>query len=502
MTAPVRAGPPVRPGAPSTGSELAVMFLVIVLAMGVALSLVVSQKLALALLAAAALPAALALVRYPDLAVPGVAFVLYTNAAVVGVHFHGLPFIAAAAFPLLLCLPIARDVLLRGERILITPTFWLLLAFVGVQFVGALFAVQPERSVKSLLADASESMVLYLLFSNAIRTPKVLKNVVWSLIAAGALIGAIVGHQQLTGSFESNYGGFAQVTDATFATEGGEARQPRLAGPIGEKNRFAQIMTMLIPLALFTGMAARTRLARVFAFGGLTLILIGASLGFSRGAVVGVGMMFVAMLAMGYVRWRHVGVVAAAVVVAGLAVPQYGVRILSLVDVAKVTVSDGGVANADGATRGRLTEMWASTLVFGDHPFIGVGPGMNPVHYPEYARLAGGKVTYEERQAHSLYPGLAAEHGVLGLALFTAMLYLTFRDLARVRRRWLRTNPELAAIATALIMVLIAYLATSIFLHAAYVRYFWFVMALAGATSHLSLTSHEAGRQTVLVVRP
>ncbi|MBW2269411.1 MAG: glycosyltransferase [Deltaproteobacteria bacterium] len=490
-----------RRAIPGAGWQLSLMALVL-LAMGAALALVASRNIGLALLVTLAVPAALALSRYPDLAIPVVAFVLYTNAAVVAVHFHGLPFMAAAAFPMLLGLPIARDTLLRGERLLVTPTFLVLLAFVTVQFVGALLSIQPERSLRHLVPGATEGILLYFLVSNAIRTPKVLKSAVWSLIAAGAFIGAIGAHQQLTGSFDTNYGGFAQVASAVFDTgEPGQSHQPRLAGPIGEKNRFAQIMTMLIPLALFTGMAARTWLARCLALGSLTLILIGASLGFSRGAVVGVAMMFLAMLGFGYIHWRHVAFAAVAVIVTGLAVPQYGTRILSLADVAKAFTSDVGVANADGATRGRLTEMTASALAFADHPLLGVGPGMNQVHYPRYARLAGGKVTSEERRAHSLYPGLAAEHGILGIGFFSAMLFLTLRDLARVRRRWRDRHPDLAAIATALIMVLIVYLTTSLFLHTAYVRYFWFVMALAGATSHLAVGTPNGDRLSPLLVR-
>src|SRR5207247_10917526 len=52
-------------------------------------------------------------------AVSVVAFILYTNAAVIAVHFHGAPFFLAAVFPLLLCLPIGRELLLRRERLLV-----------------------------------------------------------------------------------------------------------------------------------------------------------------------------------------------------------------------------------------------------------------------------------------------------------------------------------------------------------------------------------------------
>ena len=58
----------------------------------------------------------------------------------------------------------------------------------------------------------------------------------------------------VTQTFDNNYGGFAQV-QSDFATGvedlQGEIEQPRLAGSIGEKNRYGQIMLMLVPLGLF-----------------------------------------------------------------------------------------------------------------------------------------------------------------------------------------------------------------------------------------------------------
>ena len=53
--------------------------------------------------------------QWADWAAPVVAFLLYTNAAVIAVQFHGVPFVIAASYPLLLLLPIGRDLVFRGE---------------------------------------------------------------------------------------------------------------------------------------------------------------------------------------------------------------------------------------------------------------------------------------------------------------------------------------------------------------------------------------------------
>src|SRR5262245_63200564 len=78
------------------------------------------------------------ILRRPEVAAPVFAFLLYTNHQAVLVQIHQLPFVVAAAVPLILLIPIARDVILRREPLIITPAVPLILAFLAVQLVGAL----------------------------------------------------------------------------------------------------------------------------------------------------------------------------------------------------------------------------------------------------------------------------------------------------------------------------------------------------------------------------
>jgi O-antigen ligase len=430
--------------------------------------------------------------RALDWIAPAFAFLIYTNAPAIAVSFHGAPFVVAAGVPLLLCLPVARDVVLRGEKIVITPAFGMLLLLLMVQFLGGLFAMYPEQSVASMFDDAIEALLIYLLVTNAVRTPRTLARVTAALVAAGAFIGALAAHQQVTGSFDSNYGGFSQATENELGVGDGEAKTLRLAGPIGEQNRFAQIMAMLVPIALFQALAARSRTGAVAAWAGLVLILIGFAMALSRGAVVGLGLMCLVMVALGMVRWKHVALATVGVAVTVLVVPAFGTRVLSLIELAGELATNGSIQTADGAVQGRATEMIASAMVFADHPILGVGPGMNSLHYVKYARLAGGKVRPGARRSHSLYLGLAAEHGILGLLSYFGMIAFTFRDLRAARHRWAADRPRVALLADGLLLSLVVYLTTSIFLHAAYNRYFWLILGLAGATGAMRMPSRSA----------
>ena len=97
----------------------------------------------------------------------------------------------------------------------------------------------------------------------------------------------------------------------------------------------------------------------------------------------------------------------------------------------------------------------------------------------------------KDRQAHDLYLHIAAENGGLGLLAFLGILALTLRDLIRVRRRWLVARPELAAMATGLMLAVVTYMTTGLFLHLSYARYFWLVLAIAGAAAEIGLRMAE-----------
>lgn len=444
--------------------------------------------------------------RLVDWAAPVVAFVLYTNAAVVGVRYHGVPFVVGASYLLLLVFPIVRDVVFLRRAPVVTPALLCIIGYFCVALVGALLAMLPEKSMGEFQEMSLEGALLYLLFVGAIRTPKVLQRVVWALLAAGVFMGAVVCTQQLLGAYDDDFMGFGQLEQAskgflvTDIDVTGAPRQQRLTGSLGEPNRFAQVMAVLAPLALLQIYVSRRLAHRMLAVVALGVILVGGSLAFSRGAAIGLGLMVLVMVAMGYAKPRHLLAMGVVLALVAIAVPQYARRLASITEVTSLALEGGseGLEDADGATRGRLTEMIAAVFIFADHPLVGAGPGMYPEHYLEYSRLAGGKVRAERRQPHSMPLHLASENGMLGLATFGLAVFFTFRDLARARRRWQRSRPDLAHLAAGVTLALVVYLTTGLFLHISYARYFWFTFALAGATAHL-VTQEETSPLARLV---
>lgn len=468
-------------------------YLVALLALGAAAAagLAVARAPLWATLVLLALSFGLAVLLRPDFAVLVVVFGIYSNAPVIGVRFHGLPYLAGAAFPMLLALPLAVNLLFRRRKLVFTSLLPLMVAFLGVQIAGALFSIHIGEAASNLLEFLVEGLGLFFLIVNTVRTQAMLRRVVWALLLAGALLGGIPLHQQLTGNFRDNYGGFAQISEGTIRTGEqtlqGDVRQPRLAGAIGEQNRYAQIMLMLVPLGLFRFWGERSPLLKALALAAAGLAAVGMALAFSRGAAVG----FVLTLALMVLTRNIRPVQFAALLAAGLLVlaafPQYSFRLTSLQGVtALLNPSAASSEELDGALKGRATAMLAAACAFIDHPVVGVGPGMTRYYTREYGNRLGIRILTEDREAHSLYLGIASDNGALGLLTFLAMIGVTLYGLMQARRRWLETNPDLANLATGFLLALVSYLTTGLFLHLSYARYFWLVLALSQAAVEVS----------------
>lgn len=433
----------------------------------------------------------LAVVSKPNFATLLVVFVLFTNAAVIAVQFHNVPSLVGASLPALLVFPLASYVIIRREKIILSPILLPIFLFFAVQVAGTLFAEYRAEATNNLITFIAEGLGLYFLITNVVRTERMLRQATWALLIAGALIGGLSFYQQLTHTYHNNYWGFAQMSNAAFstgqATLDGNVQQWRMEGMIGEKNRYAQVMLMLVPLGMFRVFGEKKMALRVLAGFATALIALGASMAFSRGAAVGFVLMLVIMVFMRYIKPYQILVILVGLVLLLEAVPQYRERLTSLESLTSMFAEDGtNTSAADGATLSRLTEMGAAGLVFLDHPVIGVGPGLFRYYYEEYAAEVGLRVKNTERSAHDLYLQVAAETGLLGLLFLLITLYMTMRGLARVRKRWMEDEPELSNMAVAYMLSIVTYLTTGIFLHFAFIRYFWLIMALAAATIYIA----------------
>jgi len=478
--------PDPSPGAVSRWLPLAIG---LVAAGALAFLATVNPLLAVAVGGAALL--SIAIIVRPDTATLVVVALLYSNGAAIAVHDHNLPYSVGTAFPILLLAPLAYLVVVRRQPLVITPALPWVLAFCVAMILATMFSGDFEVSWKELRQFLIEGLLLYVLVTNAIRTPDLLRKVIWVVVIVAAALSLLSVYQQFTGTYDNDYLGFAQVTknnEGFVVSESGinETTQRRLGGPIGEENRYGQILLAILPLAIFCGLTERRAWLRLAGGACSLLIAFGVALTFSRGAAIGFVGVMIAMLLLRLIKLRHLALVVLGVVIVLAAVPSYLVRLSTLTTIPAIT-SSGSTTVPDSAATSRSTENLAAFLIASDHPLVGVGPGEFPTYYRRYAERVRDysnsidvKVKYANRQAHNLYLGMLAETGVIGLVAFLGVLGATLLQLFRVRRRTRRSRPDLANLCSAFIASVLAYMLTGVFLHLSYQRYFWLFVALAG----------------------
>jgi putative inorganic carbon (HCO3(-)) transporter len=430
-------------------------------------------------------PPALALIARPERALVVFAFGFYLNLPVLAAHDSHLSSGLASAFALLLLSPFL--IYVAGERrpLVVTPALPAMIGYLVLLVLSATLAGGARAStVAPVMTFLSEGLLLYLLVTNAIRTPGQLRAVIWTVMLAGAFMGLISVWQELTHAYHQTLGGLAQVDSTGFNVGSGlsgKELRPRLAGPIGEKNRYAQVLLVLLPLAVSRMRAERSPRLRVLAGGCAGLILCGVVLSFSRGAAVAALILVLAAAMLRLISLRQlVAILAVVATLVALVAPDYVTRLQSLGSAnSALSQQSSGV---DAAIQGRATENVAALHVFRDHPLLGVGPGQFFNRYSaQYGNALDLRFLEQNRRAHNLYLEIAADTGLLGLGAFLTIVGLTLVGLRRLAGRCRARSPGLASLGDALLAALIAYLASGLFLQLAYKRYFWFLIALANA---------------------
>ena len=209
---------------------------------------------------AVALVLSVLVVRDPGVGLFALLGFVYLNLSQVLVRYHDLPsLLQLLTFPFVLAIWVAKPrTAWRGHWALT----WMLAAYCLTVLLSTILASD------SVLADARvveclKMFAIYLVVVMLTSSRAVLRRSVWTLVISGAFLAGIALLQVATGDFANEYGGLARVKNAHIY---GSVFEPRIAGPLGDPNFFAQILLVLVPLALFLGWHAGHRLTKVCAF--------------------------------------------------------------------------------------------------------------------------------------------------------------------------------------------------------------------------------------------
>ena len=127
-----------------------------------------------------------------------------------------------------------------------------------------------------------------------------------------------------------------------------------------------------------------------------------------------------------------------------------------------------------------------------EHPVLGVGPGAFAEHYAGFEfRWEEGR-RQETRELHNVYLATATQHGLVGFAIFAAMLIVAMVGLERVRTR--SRDPTLVIIAQGLQLAFGIFLVAIVTLPALSNKMLWVGLGLCTAVGNVGGRLEQSDR--------
>ena len=361
--------------------------------------------------------------------------------------------------------------------------YFLLAYFVAVI---ASFTVASEKTIAAAeITDLGKDIVIIYCILFALRQPQTWKQTTWLMFITTTILCLLSIYQLATNNYEQT---FFRMASIQMDQALGAAPIPRVGGPINAPNLWAQVLVALSTLVFFRIIHEKQTVKKFAAVVMLGIFLYIVLNTYSRGAYLALAVDALVILFMFRKRFNPI-VLLAGVLIVALAIPllpaTYRDRFTSLF----VVTTENGVYQ-DTSLRGRSSEMLTGLAMFAEHPILGVGAGNYKPNYQRYAQLIGIEFRAEARDPHSLYVQLLAETGILGTIAFVVMILFLFDALNKACKD-LERAPHLAEWLpwlSAMRLALLSYLVTSIFLHNAYIRYLWILIAMALTAIQITYT--------------
>jgi O-antigen ligase len=345
----------------------------------------------------------------------------------------------------------------RREQIFSPPAFvFLLISFVGWAAVSAVWAEDSGAAIDATTRYLPNAMLFLIVFAG-VRTREQLLWVVGSLVV-GAVVAAVYG--MVAGPPPDDPGrvaiGNANETAASLVAGGTLAAA--LVFALRGKPVLRLLTTIAVPLCVFA----------VF----LTL---------SRGGLVALGASLIAAIV---VAGRRRGVVLGLAAAAVLATVIYFGAFAPAEARDRVLELQGGTGRTDIWTVGwRMVE---------DQPLLGVGAGNFPVASIHYLLEPGSLMRTDfivdnPKVAHNTYLNVLAELGVVGLALFLAVIAFPLGWAARAVAFAARAGDrQLEVLARAMVVVIVGLLAADFFGSRQYSKQLWLLLGLCPVLLQIS----------------
>jgi O-antigen ligase len=354
----------------------------------------------------------------------------------------------------LLSIAVQRRLALRMTGCLLAILLFLL--WCGVSLIYAFDGEVALGRVLTFVQLAGATVM----FSTVVDSPSKMRGVYWAIIL-WTLFSTIVALTQY-------YLGMTHVA----------------VGLAGNRNLLATYIAVATVCAYLVLQTTTRALPRLLLASALPVFFVGLALTFSRGGLVA---QVIGLVVVWYRLAREKGfailTVSAAIVCAiALTLPeQFWNRAGSILP----------AIQRQEETFGMRVRLWKVALrMIEDRPIVGVGPAN---FMPVFHRYARGQMITSRANPHNSYVGVAAETGLVGLAIYLAIHLLALREAGRALRVG-KGNPsrELESFAVAVEVSIVILMVASLTGDGQTLKILWFMFGLGLALGRMSLEAKTA----------
>ena len=406
----------------------------------------------------------------------------YARISDVAVHYYGAPSIAQPFIAFLALLIFLRWVLLGVRPQGWLSSFVIVAAYGVVIFLSLFYAGDALRAQEGLLAFMKDAIIA-LMVVLMVQSKDSFRMAAWGFLITGILLGTIAVVQYLTGSFSNDYWGLAEsrLMNIVSGTEG-----YRIMGTYSDPNFFAQVIVVIIPLALNRLRYEKKTILKVLAGWSLAVSFLTVVFTFSRGGFLALCAVLGLLVLL---RKPPLIAVLSGILILVLLIPflpsSYFERIQTILEYLPFYGAD---VRTEVSLRGRMSEYEVALRMFMDHPILGIGFDNYANNYLNYSVRLGLDPRNTERSAHSLYLEVLAEQGILGFAMFVFVLYAVFSSLTKANQILKKLGLEGEAdLVLAFEIGFIGYLLSALFIHGAYPRNLWLLIGIGLAARQMAI---------------
>lgn len=388
-------------------------------------------------------------------------------------------------------LVLAGEVLRRGFGLEWSAPLVFVCAYSAWALASSLWTVSPAAT-SSLLQSLAIALVFMLAFAILPTSERHVTEILYILAFAALVVGtstvmAVAGRPL----------GFAG------SLQGGRAQ-----GGVGDPSFFANVMLVALPLVIVLAAAARRRWLRWTLFLTVVVIITTILTSLSRGGFLA---LVAVLLVLPFVPWRalypsrrHKAVIMLVLLLGGgLLMTRSTVRAEITGRVQSIFGQSAGDPGSDRGS-GRETIWAAAKMSVSERPLLGLGFGAFVEESNQLmlrtpnASLSNFKLRKDGSEAHNAFLGTTAEIGFPGLLLFLGILVSTAMMNIRTYRRAMAAGiPLTARLAAALVLSLVGWTVSSLFISTETARPLWIAIGLSLALAKITTAREWELRGTV-----